>query len=242
MTFLTNGYSNELFYYTDSFSKLMECYKYGIPYRSDTILYDIPNENIRYNITLNSCDIYAKQIDIHSFHPMHIILPETIIHAYDTKDLKYIPRKLPKELKPKYLYHGTPIINFISILLNRNIYKSSRIGGGKYVYCHDKSMKTRCLYYGGENCVLLEIDTSKYEVDYLLLLFEYGIPVDVSIFDVNSIEFYLKKELICVWQKETIMEKVKTYNQKLRNIVPVDHLDINLNDEEIYDIYNKLII
>ena len=38
------------------------------------------------------------------------------------------------------------------------------------------------------------------------------------------------------------MEKVKSYNQKLRNIVPVDHLDINLNDEEIYDIYNKLII
>ena len=230
----------ECFYYADNTSELMKCYKYGIPYNSNAVIYDIPNRNHRYNIILNSDDFYVRQIDQHSFHPMHTIFPDKIIHAYDYREKRYIPRSIPKELKMKYLYHGTPIINLPNILSDKKIQISSGVIG-RYVYGHDKSMKSRCQYYGKENCAIIEIDTSNYEVINLLLIFEYGIPVDVSIFDVNSIEFYLKKELICKWDKETINEKVKAQEQR-NNGKRILTKGINLNDDEVYSIFNNLIL
>lgn len=240
MNFLTNGYFEHLFFYVDSFQELMKCYKYGILNESYTVLFDVPNEEHRFNISLNYNDIAVKQIGLHSFHPVHFIPPERIIHAYDYREKRYIPRSIPKELKMKYLYHGTPIINLPNILSDKKIQISSGVIG-RYVYGHDKSMKSRCLYYGKENCAIIEIDTSNYEVINLLLIFEYGIPVDVSIFDVNSIESYLKKELICKWDKETINEKVKAQEQR-NNGKRIFTKGINLNDDEVYSIFNNLIL
>ena len=240
MTFLTNGYFERLFFYVDSFQELMKCYKYGILNESYTVLFDVPNEEHRFNISLNYNDITVKQIGLHSFHPVHFIPPERIIHAFDYKDKQIINRSVPKECKMKYLYHGTPIINLQNILLDKRLRLSNGVTG-RYVYGHDQSMKSRCLYYGGENCAILEIDTSDYEVINLLLIYEYGIPVDVSIFDVNSIEFYLKKELICKWNRETILEKVRAQEHNNTGI-RIFSRGTSLNDDEVYSIYNKLIL
>lgn len=238
MNILTNGYF-EMFYYASDIQELMECYKYGVFGKSDSVIYDIPNMKYRYNILLNSNGIDVKQIDQHSFHPV-CIPPETIIHAFDYKDKRIIPRVIPEEFKMKYLYHGMPIINFLSALSEKRLRVSSGITG-RYVYGHDQSMKSRCLYYGGENCAILEIDTSDYEVINLLLIYEYGIPVDVSIFDVNSIEFYLKEKMICKWDKDTILEKVRAQEHNNTGI-RIFSRGTSLNDDEVYSIFNKLIL
>ena len=53
MNILTNGYF-EMFYYASDIQELMECYKYGVFGKSDSVIYDIPNMKYRYNILLNS--------------------------------------------------------------------------------------------------------------------------------------------------------------------------------------------
>ena len=188
-------------------------------------------------LSVDSTNYSLKKIDDCSYISSDDISP------YDVLQMFYnVPIDIRLQKKPHNLYHATPLYNLLYILHDRWI----KCGIFDRIFTYGEEMKKTCLLYVNGTSALLAINPEKYKVFYAHSN-EYGISCDVSIFDVNSIEFYLKEELICKWDKEMISQKIEffkaryDYTKNDHNITYKHRYNETIDKQEAYDFFNEWI-
>ena len=233
----------------DNMQDVYFCYKYGFfphtrIFPSDIIIHNRLLKD-RCCMVVNPEGIELEPIESGIYKCKNFIPPDNIIYCIDQNGDKY-NRVLSDSEKPQYLYHGTTVDNLISILKCGYILKSNDWWTNYYyLFGFRESEKIGCLYYGTENGCILKINTSKYKVLRLADTIEYCIVDNVSIDDLDEVEFYLHNEAICTWDKEDIKRKRKIIldNPRYSYQTPLSHISRDsLNCNQLYDLYNDLIL
>ena len=243
---IMNTNDREYYLYENEKNRLFELYRVGFPvssFRKKTMfVHTMMSGNYKYNVLINPNGLNLEKVDSHLYITKTTIPPENIICTIDNNG-NIENRLLSSDEKPRYIYHGTTIENIESILIYGCIKKSILLTGN-YVFGFPENCKSSCLMYGGDNGCIIKIDTSNYNI-VRTRFFEKLIEGDVSINDLDSIEFYLNKELICKWDKNTIkLKREYVLSNRYYNIlIPVRHLSRpQLDNEQLFDIYNDLIL